>query len=37
MRRLLVFCSLAGGILTGLVGLGAAPAAMADSQWVANH
>jgi len=37
MRRLLVFCSLAGGILTGLVGLSPAPAAMADSQWVANH
>lgn len=37
MRRLLLLCCLAGGMLAGLVGLCPAPAAMADSQWVANH
>ena len=33
MRRLLLFCCLAGGMLAGMIGLSPAPAAMADSQW----
>ena len=37
MKRLLILCCLTAGSLYGMLGLGPAPAATADSQWVANH
>jgi len=37
MRRLLLVCCFTAGSLSSLLGLVAAPAAGADSQWVANH
>ena len=37
MRRLLLMCCFTAGSLYSLLGLVPAPAATADSQWVANH
>jgi len=37
MKRLLILCCLTAGSVYGMLGLAPAPAASADSQWVANH